>query len=115
MLIALIGPDRYLVGQSLHRYVPKYVPEASGLGDLNLTRLDGARLLPDELARAVQAMGFLADTRLVIVEGLLSRFGGKAADSDGTASDKADLPTRGRAKADPGLTEGFAQLFADVP
>ncbi len=115
MLIALIGPDRFLVGQSLHSYIAKYMPADLGLGDLNLTRLDGARLMPDELARAVQAMGFLADTRVVVVEGLLSRFGGsKAGDSDEGSPDKPEV-TMGRGKPDPGLSEGFAQVFAAVP
>ena len=65
MLIAIIGPDRYLVGQSLKNYIAKYAPNDGGLGDLNLTRLDGARIGPDDLARTVQAMGFFGDTRLV--------------------------------------------------
>ncbi len=117
MLLALIGPDRFLVGQSLRNYIARYAPEDAGLGDLNLTRLDGARLLPDELARAVQAMGFLADTRVVVVEGLLSRFGGgnKAGDGDDSQPDKLEGSARGRGKSDPGLSEGFAQVFSSVP
>jgi DNA polymerase-3 subunit delta len=120
MLIALIGPDRYLVGQSLHSYIAKYAPPDDGLADLNLTRLEGGRLMPDELARAVQAMGFLADTRVVVVEGLLSRFGGSKASDGGpelakeSASDKPEAAT-GRGRPDPGLAESFAQVFAAVP
>jgi len=115
MLIALVGPDRYLVGQSLHSYITKHAPPDDGLGDLNLTRLEGARLMPDELARAVQAIGFLAETRVVVVEGLLSRFGGsKAGDTDDGAPDKPEGGT-GRGRPDPGLSESFAQVFAAVP
>ncbi|MEO8285890.1 MAG: DNA polymerase III subunit delta [Chloroflexota bacterium] len=116
MLVALIGPDRFLVGQALHHYIEKFAPEDAGLGGLNLTRLDGARITPDELARMVQAMGFLADTRVVVVEGLLSRFAGsKSSDGDDEKGEKADAPVKGRGKADPGLTEGFAQVFGLVP
>jgi DNA polymerase-3 subunit delta len=117
MLVALVGPDRFLVGQSLTKYIAKYVPADSALGDLNLTRLDGARLLPDERERTVQAIGFLADTRVVIVEGLLSRFGGtRSGDGDDPSPDRYDpSPSGRRAKADPGLTEAFAQAFASVP
>jgi DNA polymerase-3 subunit delta len=116
LLFALIGPDRFLVGQSLKNYIAKYAPDDGGLSDLNLTRLDGARIGPDDLARTVQAMGFFGDTRLVIVEGLLSRFGGsKAGDGDESATEKSDAPVRGRGRPDPGLSEAFAEVFGSVP
>jgi DNA polymerase-3 subunit delta len=119
MLITLIGPDRYLVGQSLKSYLAKFVSPDDPMGDFGLTRLDGARLAPDELQRAVQAMGFFSERRVVVVEGLLSRFGGgKAAADEGDSSGEQEepaTPVRGRAKADPGMTEGFAQVFAAVP
>ena len=56
MLISLIGPDRYSVGQALKNYLAKYAPESDALGDLNLTRLDGGHTTPDELARATQSI-----------------------------------------------------------
>ncbi len=111
MLITLVGPDRYSVGVALKTYLAKYAPEEAALGDLNLTRLDGAKITPDDLTRAVQAIGFLAEQRVVIVEGLLSRFTSKAAD-EGRAEDK---PAKGRGKTDLGLSEGFAQVFGEVP
>ncbi len=114
MLIALVGPDRYLVGQSLQNYLAKYKPEDDGFGDLNMTRMDGARLLPDELARAVQAYGFFGDRRVVVVDGLLTRFAGSRG-GDGDGGETAGAPARGRGKADPGLTEGFASVFGSVP
>jgi DNA polymerase-3 subunit delta len=119
MLITLIGPDRFLVGQALHSYIAKYAPEqgggfggADGMGSLNLTRLDGARLTPDELARTAQSLGFFAETRVVVVEGLLSRFGGTKSAEDGSAN---EAPAKGRGKNDPGLVESFAQLFGAIP
>jgi DNA polymerase-3 subunit delta len=114
MLIALVGPDRFLVGQSLQNYLAKYASGDDGFGDLNLTRMDGARLMPDELARAAQAFGFFGDRRVVVVDGLLARFAGsRGADDDG--GEAAPAPARGRGKVDPGLTEGFAEVFASVP
>lgn len=119
MLFALIGPERFLVAQALDAYLKKYVP-ADGMADFNLSRFDGARLTPDELFRSVQAMGFFSEQRVVVVEGLLSRFGGSKADDGGgesTESDEkpAEKQTRGRGKADPSMTEAFAQAFAQVP
>ena len=116
MLVILLGPDRFLVAQALKSYLDKYAPADSALGDLNLTRLDGTRIMPDELERAIQAMGFLADTRVVVVEGLMSRFGaGKAAEGEQTSPKKPEAPTRGRGKSEPGLGEQFADQFVQVP
>ena len=114
MLIALVGPDRYLVGQALQKYLDKYASDASDFGGFNLTRLDGARLLPDELMRAVQAMGFFGDSRLVVVDGLLTRFGGSSKAGADSGEDAAP-PTKGRGKSDPGLVDGFAEVFASLP
>ena len=116
MLVILLGPERFLVSQALKSYLDKYAPADSALGDLNLTRLDGARITPDELERAVQAIGFLADTRVVVVEGLMSRFGaGKAAEGEASTPRKQDTTTRGRGKSEPGLGEQFASQFGQVP
>ena len=117
MIITLVGPERFLVAQALDGYLKKFVPDDGGMGDFGLTRLDGARVQPDDLQRAVQAMGFFSEQRVVVVEGLLSRFGGsKVADSDeGSADDKPEKPAKGRGKADAGLTEQFGQVLAAVP
>src|SRR5438874_4229650 len=112
MLLTLLGPDRYSVAQALNNHLAKHAPESDALGDLNLTRLDGARLAPDELARAAQSIGFLAERRVIVVEGLMSRFsGGKQAGGGGGDAQQNEAPARGRAKADAGLAEGFAAVF----
>jgi DNA polymerase-3 subunit delta len=114
MFITLIGPDRFLVGEALDRYLAKYASGSDGVGDLNLSRLDGARVMPDELARAVQSLGFFSERRVIVVEGLLSRFGGARAAGDEDNADKVEAP-KGRGKAEPGLTESFAEVFGLVP
>lgn len=113
MLITLIGPDRYSVSVALKTYLAKYAPAEDALGDLNLTRLDGAKIMPDDLTRAVQAIGFLAEQRVVVVEGLLSRFTSRSA--DGGESGDEDKPAKGRGKADASMSEGFAGVFGTVP
>ncbi|HEX8597590.1 MAG TPA: DNA polymerase III subunit delta [Chloroflexia bacterium] len=119
MIITLVGPERFLVAQAFDAYLKKYVPDQAEMGDFGLTRMEGARVQPDELQRAVQAMGFFSEQRVVVVEGLLSRFGGsKAADGDdggSGADEKAEKPARGRGKADVGLTEQFGNVLAAVP
>ena len=52
---------------------------AAGMGDLNITELDGRRLTFEELVNACQAVPFLAERRLVIVHDLLQRFDGARA------------------------------------
>lgn len=117
MLVTLLGPDRYSVAQALHAYLDKYAPASDALGDLNLTRLDGARVTPDELARAVQSVGFLAENRVVVVEGLLARFSsGKQADSGPTdAEDQEETPERSKNRGDSNPARGFADVLSAVP
>ena len=124
MIITLVGPERFLVAQAFAAYLKKFVPDDGGVGDFGLTRLEGARVQPDELQRAVQAMGFFSEQRIVVVEGLLSRFGGsKAAEGEeggspsGSAGseERGEKPARGRGKADVGLAEQFANVLAAVP
>ncbi|MBN1889869.1 MAG: DNA polymerase III subunit delta [Thermoflexales bacterium] len=59
------------------------------LGDLNITVLDGRKLSMGELHHACDAIPFLADKRLVIVEGLLSRLGGRAGKKGDNAAPQA--------------------------
>jgi DNA polymerase-3 subunit delta len=121
MLIVLVGPERFLVAQALERYLQKYAPDGEDTSGFNLVRLDGARLTPDELLRVVQSAGFFSHERVVVVEGLLSRFGGvggtKAADDDEAEppTQRTEQTSRGRGKAEPGLSESFARVFESVP
>ncbi len=72
MLYILIGEDDFSIRQSLGKI-------KQGVGDqtalmTNTTVLDGKQVTPDQLRGACEAVPFLAEKRLVIVEGLLGRF-----------------------------------------
>jgi DNA polymerase III subunit delta len=114
MLLTLVGPDRFLVSSALQAAIKKYAPEGDDPAGMNVTRLDGARITPDELARNAQAMGFFSDSRLVIVDGLLTRFASRGTADDGDESGEA-APSTGRAKRDESLTGSFASILAAIP
>ena len=72
MLYILAGPDDFSLSEVLEEI-------KRGLGDRemldsNTSVLDGRQLTPDQLRSVCQTMPFLAEKRLVIVEGLLERF-----------------------------------------
>ncbi len=92
-----------------------------GLGDLNLTVLDGRRLTVAELINACSALPFLASRKLVLVENMLQRYGirvpgGDRAPKDETEPGEADEEatpsgdTRGRA-----ARSEAAQIVAYLP
>lgn len=68
MLYLLYGPDELSRSEALRSYLAA-IP--SDVADLNLTRLEGRKLKLDALAAACEALPFLADRRLVIVEDAL--------------------------------------------
>lgn len=118
MLITILGPDRYTAGLALKTHLYKHASNDPGMEGFNTTNLDGARVAPDELARAVQSFGFFGEARVVVVEGLLSRLAGKGGD-DSSGDDKGDKAAGGakggRGKVDPGLQDAFARVLSDVP
>jgi len=85
-----------------------------GLGELSLlsantTRLEGAKLRPDELECAVQSVPFFGEKRLVIIDGLLGRFEPK--EKKGAAK-KAAKPAK---EGDAELPKTLARLINSVP
>jgi DNA polymerase-3 subunit delta len=68
MLYLLYGPDELLRSEALAA-LKAAVP--SDLADLNVTALDGRRLKLDLLAGACEAMPFIAERRIVIVQDAL--------------------------------------------
>jgi DNA polymerase-3 subunit delta len=72
LLYILAGPDDFSRSEALAEI-------KRGLGDREMldsstTVLDGRQLTPDELGSVCQSLPFLAEKRLVVVEGLLERF-----------------------------------------
>ncbi|OGO05876.1 MAG: DNA polymerase III subunit delta, partial [Chloroflexi bacterium RBG_13_56_8] len=61
-----------------------------GMGDLNITTLDGRALELGELINACNAMPFLTQRRLIIVEGLLERFDPHARQANGANTEYAN-------------------------
>jgi DNA polymerase-3 subunit delta len=68
MLSLFYGPDEFARSEALAALRQAFPPD---LAELNISRLDGRRLKLDALAAACEAMPFLAERRLVIVEDAL--------------------------------------------
>lgn len=75
MLLFFYGDDSYRSFRKLGELKAKYID--ASLGDTNLAHLDAAALNVDQLASNLLAYPFLAKTRLVVLDRLLSR-GSKA-------------------------------------
>ncbi|MBI2589838.1 DNA polymerase III subunit delta [Candidatus Berkelbacteria bacterium] len=71
MIIFFYGEDGYRSFQKLHELKTRYID--ASLGDTNLSHHLAAELEPDVLANSLLAFPFLAKTRLVIIENLLSK------------------------------------------
>jgi DNA polymerase-3 subunit delta len=72
LLHVLIGNDDYSLRQALEE-IKKSIGDAIALMT-NTTVFDGKSVTPEQLRGACEVMPFLAEKRLVIVEGLLERF-----------------------------------------
>jgi DNA polymerase-3 subunit delta len=76
LLHVLFGADDYSIRQALGE-IKKVIGDATALMT-NTTVLDGLKVTPQQLHAACETVPFLAEKRLVIVEGLLERFETKA-------------------------------------
>lgn len=72
MLHILIGEDEFSIHQALEA-IKKSAGDPAALMP-NTTVFDGSKVTPEQLRAACATVPFLADKRLVIVEGLLARF-----------------------------------------
>ena len=71
MFFILHGDNEFEISERLAGFKQKIGDDS--LRDLNITMLDGRKTTLSEIQHAADAMPFLADKRLVIVEGLLTR------------------------------------------
>ncbi len=107
MFYVFHGHDEFTRSEEVARL--KQQVSSAGMGDLNITELDGRRLAFEDLVNACQAMPFLTDRRLVIVRDLLVRFeGARGARGRGRAAATA----AGEAAAS-GAEEAFAQRLVE--
>jgi DNA polymerase-3 subunit delta len=72
LLHILIGADDFSIHQALEA-IKKSAGDPAALMP-NTTLLEGSKVTPEQLRAACETVPFLADKRLVIVEGLLERF-----------------------------------------
>lgn len=99
MVITLHGDDNARLSARLQALLAEHVP--GELAALNLLELDGSVLSLPDLRAACDALPFLGDVRVVVVKGLLARFGEKDEDDSSAKSAtaaflkdlKAYLPT----------------------
>ena len=86
MVYIIYGTDDYSIHEAL-ACIKKGLGDPEALAT-NTTRLDGGRLTPAALQASVEAFPFFGDKRLVIVEGLLSRYESKIKSSSTKGSNK---------------------------
>jgi len=74
LIIVLEGKDEYRLSERVSEFRLTVTPPE--MSDINTTMLDGNIVTIEELLTSLSTVPFMADRRLVIVEGLLNRLGG---------------------------------------
>ncbi len=120
-LIIIYGPDRYAMQAETKRLLDMYLPDA-GMRDFNLLRLDGLRVTAEQLAQSAQALPFLGERRVIVIDGLLARFskskGGSDEGDDELAAEQptTPLPKGKRGKSTPtSPADVFGAILNDAP
>jgi DNA polymerase-3 subunit delta len=88
LLHILIGDDDFSIRQALEE-IKKSAGDPAALMP-NTTVFEGAKVTPEQLRAACETVPFLADKRLVIVEGLFERFEAKGRVSKKKSNNKTD-------------------------
>jgi DNA polymerase-3 subunit delta len=115
MIYVFHGEDTFTLREALQRLKEAMGPEE--LREANTSSLSGPHLAPAELLGVCQAVPFLAERRLVLVEGLLSRFGTRNEQRSRRGGPRKELPKEWqeaapRLKEIPGST---ILVFVDPP
>ena len=105
MIYLLYGEDEFTIGETLSSM--KQEVGSADVRDVNLTVFDGTQVGLDELMATASTVPFLAEKRLVIVEGLLGRFERR--------SPSRSRPRNGGAQVSLGVWEGLAEYLPQVP
>src|SRR5512136_1574396 len=77
MFFLIHGDNEFEISERLADFKQKIGDDS--MRDLNITVLDGRKTTLSEVQHAADAIPFLADKRLVIVEGLLTRLASRKA------------------------------------
>jgi len=93
VIVVLEGQDEFRISERISQIKLTVTPQE--VRDINITLLDGNLVNIEELFASVATIPFMADKRLVIVEGLLNKLGGvqKKGSSDSGAMGWSDFPT----------------------
>ena len=78
MIIVLEGKDEYRLSERVAEFRLTVTPPE--MSNINTTMLDGNIVTIEELLTSLSTVPFMADRRLVVVEGLLNRLGGSKKD-----------------------------------
>jgi DNA polymerase-3 subunit delta len=85
LIVVLEGKDEFRLSERVSEFRLTVTPPE--MSDINTTMLDGNIVTVDELLTSLSTVPFMADRRLVIVEGLLNRLGGVNKRSAGSKKD----------------------------
>lgn len=108
MIHYLSGPDGFTLQATVQRLLRGALPP--DVADLNTARLSASEVTLDGLRFACEAAPFLAERRVVVVDGLFTRLGR----SRGRA-DKRDEKAEQRAERDTGLAAAVAGYLPQAP
>ena len=85
MIVVLEGKDEFRLSERVSEF--RLIVTPPEMSDINTTMLDGNIVTIDELLTSLSTVPFMADRRLVIVEGLLNRLAGVNKRSAGSKKD----------------------------
>jgi DNA polymerase-3 subunit delta len=109
------GENEFLIQEAVRRIAAGMGP--ADMVGLNTTQLEGARVSPGELLQACNTIPFLAEARLIVVEGLLKRVEQEAAARARGRAEQGN-PGRGRSRPRPAGEDewaGFPEQVAAMP
>jgi len=114
MITLIHGPAELLRAEMRAEIIARIASDPE-LADLNTTRLEGRTLTPAELQNACDTLPFLAERRLVIVEGLLARLAGpprgRTKASDAGVGEEVEERSETEHAASPETLKGQAKAF----
>ena len=92
LIVVLEGQDEFRISERISEFRLAVTP--SEMREINTTVLDGNLITIGELLAAVSTVPFMADKRLVIVEGLLNKLGSqrKGGSSENSLTEWSDFP-----------------------